>query len=111
MNAPSEQAHDHPQDVTDTTAHETSHAHHEMHTAHDHAAAHSSDYRASELLKPEPDQTAHMTHDAHAGHEGHDGHGVMHEGHETMMRNRFFVTLPLTLIVLVFSPLIQSWFG
>lgn len=36
----------------------------------------------------------------------------MHEGHETMMRNRAaYVTLPLTLIVLLNWPTIQQWFG
>lgn len=49
--------------------------------------------------------------DANHSDSAHAGHGVMHEGHETMMRNRFFVTLPLTLIVLLFSPIIQEWFG
>lgn len=76
--------------------------------------AHDTNYRANELFKPESAQAAHMMHDmkaAQGGHDSHAGHGVMHEGHETMMRNRFFVTLPLTLIVLLFSPLIQRWFG
>ncbi|MBE2269887.1 MAG: heavy metal translocating P-type ATPase [Anaerolinea sp.] len=77
-------------------------------------AAHDSSYRASELLKPEPRQIAQMMHDDHAGHSGHDahaGHGVMHEGHATMMRNRFFVVLPLTLIVVLYSPMVQTWLG
>ncbi|MDZ4770375.1 MAG: copper-translocating P-type ATPase [Chloroflexota bacterium] len=89
-----------------------------MHTAADapaspleHAAdhaAHSTDYRANELVKPEPAQTAHMIHDAHATHAG---HGVMHEGHATMMRNRFFVVLPLTVLVVLYSPMVQSLLG
>jgi len=68
-------------------------------------AAHSPDYRANELVKPGTDQAAHMTHDAHAGH------GVMHEGHATMMRNRFFVVLPLTVLVVLYSPMVQSLLG
>jgi len=75
--------------------------------AADHAA-HSTDYRANELVKPEPAQTAHMIHDAHATHAG---HGVMHEGHATMMRNRFFVVLPLTVLVVLYSPMVQSLLG
>lgn len=47
----------------------------------------------------------------HAGHDAHAGHGVMHEGHMTMMRNRFFVALPLTIIVVLYSPMVQQWLG
>lgn len=58
--------------------------------------------------------TAHDHHDMHSGHDahtGHDhsGHGVMHEGHITLMRNRFWVSLPLTLIVIIYSPMVQQW--
>ncbi len=45
----------------------------------------------------------------HNGHESHAGHGVMHEGHTMMMRNRFFVSLPLSMVVLLYSPMIQNW--
>ncbi|MCC6611900.1 MAG: copper-translocating P-type ATPase [Anaerolineae bacterium] len=48
---------------------------------------------------------------AHHGHEGHGGHGVDHSGHEIMFRNRFWVSLVLTIPVLLFSPMIQEWFG
>lgn len=51
---------------------------------------------------------AHHNHDAH---QGHGGHGVDHSGHEMMFRNRFWVSLVLTIPVLLFSPMIQSWFG
>ncbi len=47
----------------------------------------------------------------HHGHEGHGGHGVDHSGHEIMFRNRFWVSLILTIPVLLFSPMIQEWFG
>ncbi|MEZ4667965.1 MAG: copper-translocating P-type ATPase [Anaerolineae bacterium] len=47
----------------------------------------------------------------HNGHDAHAGHGVMHEGHAIMMRNRFFVILPLTIIVVLYSSMIQNWFG
>ncbi len=52
----------------------------------------------------------HAGHTSHGGHDAHAGHGVMHEGHITMMRNRFWVSLPLTFIVLLYSPMIQTWF-
>src|SRR5438552_2352524 len=75
---------------------------------------------------PMPEKSEHMTHSVQAStpdhthhmdgmsggmdHSSHAGHGVMHEGHATMMRNRFFVSLPLTIIVLLYSPMIQNWF-
>ena len=44
---------------------------------------------------------------------GHDSHD--HTEHHAMMaedfKRRFFVTLPLTIIVLILSPQIQEWFG
>lgn len=112
-------AHDTPH-AEDGGAVRDEHAHHSTHMPPadpaEHAA-HDSTYRASELLKPEPDQTTHMMHEAHVGHGGHGehdthaGHGVMHEGHATMMRNRFFVVLPLTIIVVLYSPMVQAWLG
>jgi Cu2+-exporting ATPase len=115
-------AHDMPPAI-DGNAARADHTHHGAHTpSADPAehAAHDSSYRASELLKPKPDQTAHHMHEMHAGHGEHDahaahgdhaGHGVMHEGHATMMRNRFFVVLPLTIIVVLYSPMVQAWLG
>ncbi len=51
----------------------------------------------------------------HAGHEqgGHENHGahVDHSGHEQMFRRRFWVSLILTIPVLLFSPMIQEWFS
>jgi len=44
-------------------------------------------------------------------HDSHSGHGVDHSGHEMMFRNRFWVSLVLTIPVLLFSPMIQEWFG
>lgn len=41
---------------------------------------------------------------------GHGAH-VDHSGHELMFRNRFWVSLILTIPVLLFSPMIQEWFG
>jgi Cu2+-exporting ATPase len=43
----------------------------------------------------------------------HGGHGahVDHAGHEQMFRRRFWVSLVLTIPVLLFSPIIQEWLG
>ncbi|MDX2138825.1 MAG: copper-translocating P-type ATPase [Chloroflexota bacterium] len=38
-------------------------------------------------------------------------HGVMHEGHADLMRRRFWVCLPLTLLVVLYSPMVQNWLG
>jgi Cu2+-exporting ATPase len=56
-----------------------------------------------------------MEHAAH-GHDmqptqhDHAAH-VDHSGHEQMFRRRFWVSLVLTIPVLLFSPMIQEWFG
>lgn len=50
-----------------------------------------------------------QSHDHSKSHEGH-AH-TDHSGHEMMFRNRFWVSIVLTIPVLVFSPMIQEWFG
>ena len=45
----------------------------------------------------------------HEGHTGHEGHGTDHSGHEQMFRQRFWVSLILSIPVLLFSPSIQGW--
>jgi P-type Cu2+ transporter len=52
------------------------------------------------------------------GHDHHDDHNhqrdhtdVDHTGHEIMFRNRFWVSLILTIPVLLYSEMIQNWFG
>ena len=44
-------------------------------------------------------------------HSGHGAHVVDHIGHEQMFRQRFWVSLILSVPVLLYSPAIQSWFG
>ena len=74
------------------------------------------------------DTTNHRQHDhqshaqrseAHTGHDhgheadhesGHRAH-VDHTGHERMFRNRFWVCLVLSIPVLLYSPMLQEWFG
>lgn len=88
-----------------------------------------------------PDQTPPVEketprpHDTHAGHAGHMNHEmssaghqahspaaaqsvqhkhsahVDHTGHERMFRQKFWVSLALSIPVLVFSPSLQSWLG
>ena len=65
----------------------------------------------------------HEGHAAHAGHSGGDGAGrgehgsgqhknhADHTGHENVFRNRFWISLVLSIPVLIYSPTIQSWFN
>jgi Cu2+-exporting ATPase len=61
-------------------------------------------------------------HEAHGGHSGHGadasghstdhtGHGVDHSGHEQMFRRRFWISLMLSIPVLVFSSAVQGFLG
>ena len=55
-------------------------------------------------------------HSHHSGHEGHNpGHGEMGHDHHKMMiedfKKRFWVSLILSIPILVFSPMIQGFFG
>jgi Cu2+-exporting ATPase len=66
-----------------------------------------------------------LQHEEHAEHEqGHDAHGgehgghegdheahADHTGHEQMFRRRFWISLVLSIPVLVFSPTLQDWLG
>src|SRR5258706_11009751 len=60
----------------------------------------------------------HNMHAGHAAHEmtqmqsggGHAGH-VDHSGHEDMFRKRFWVSLLLSIPVLLYTPMLQMWFG
>ena len=45
---------------------------------------------------------------AHSGHGNHGAH-VDHTGHEIMFRNRFWVSLALSVPVLLYSPALQEW--
>ena len=49
-------------------------------------------------------------HAGHGGHEDHTGHDA-HAGHEVMFRNRFWVSLVLSIPVLIYSASIQDWLG
>ena len=57
-------------------------------------------------------RVTHQQHSSvHKGHDsGHDAH-VDHTGHEQMFRQRFWISLILSVPVLLYSPAIQSWLG
>ncbi|MFN8492135.1 MAG: copper-translocating P-type ATPase [Caldilineaceae bacterium] len=52
-------------------------------------------------------QAMQMNHGAASGHAGH----IDHTGHELLFRNRFWVCLVLSAPVLLYSPMLQMWFG
>jgi P-type Cu2+ transporter len=56
-------------------------------------------------------QMDHAAPDAHDAHAGHGGSHVDHSGHEEMFRIRFWVSLVLSIPVLLYSPMLQEWFG
>jgi len=56
----------------------------------------------------------HEEHGTHGGHECHGAHGGHEEHHEMMVRDfrtRFWVSLGLTIPMLILSPMIQEWLG
>lgn len=85
---------------------------HHGHAGHQEMMAHDE----HQMHAPETIVQAEM--ENHAGHEGMDhasaghqqGH-VDHTGHEGMFRQRFWVSLALSIPVLLYSPMIQEWLG
>lgn len=74
--------------------------HDRAHMSHDHAAM------ASNAHADHVESAAHGVHQTqeHAGH-------VDHTGHEEMFRRRFWVSLALSIPVLLYTPMLQMWFG
>jgi Cu2+-exporting ATPase len=89
---------------------------------HDHAPSQAHEHSARVPSIANTSSTAH-DHDGEEGAmrmaSGHGGHGdqhgggrhVDHTGHELLFRNRFWVCLLLTIPVLLYSPMIQMFFG
>ena len=77
------------------TSHPAGHEHH-----HDHVPAPAAAHPASPPNPKSPD-----SHDEHGGHDRHAGHSV------EMFRDRFWLTLALTIPTLAWSDMIQHWFG
>ncbi len=81
----------------------------------DHNDHHNHDQPAAQKTVPAPATTPVSEHD-HSQHvtasaPDHSGHGAMHEGHLPLMRQRFWLSLALTVPVLLYSQAIQTWFG
>jgi Cu2+-exporting ATPase len=73
--------------------------------------AHNEEHQPEEAV--ETTHSEHHDHAEHAGHTAHEGHGGHddHSGHEIMFRNRFWVSLIMSIPVLVYSESIQRWLG
>ena len=87
----------------------TSHNHEHQHDHHGH----------KEMKHDQPMQEVHAEGHAHAGTMDRAMHGVPqehaghvdHTGHEEMFRQRFWVSLLLSIPVLLYTPMLQMWFG
>jgi P-type Cu2+ transporter len=94
--------------------------HNHNHTQYPNHEGHEERGHSAPDLNNQPPQEAHGDHDptSHAEPEAHKQHGkhdhgaqVDHSGHEEMFRKRFWVSLILSIPVLLYSPMIQDWFG
>jgi Cu2+-exporting ATPase len=85
----------------------------------EHAYQHSVEQAGPQMAEHEPMVHAAEAHEVRVGHQeraDHEAHEEQsghqeHSGHEEMFRKRFWVSLVLSIPVLVFSPAIQEWLG
>ncbi len=77
---------------------------HHDHEAHRHEAHSPAPSPTIPHVHPEAEYTSHAPTREHRPH-------TDHTGHEIMFRSRFWVSLALTVPVLLFSPMLQSWLG
>ncbi|MDS0243982.1 heavy metal translocating P-type ATPase, partial [Haloferax sp. S2CR25-2] len=109
-----------PKDDTHTAADATTepestdeHAHndHEAEHAHRHAAAEHAHSTEAEHVHDEHDHSGNAHEKGHGGGNGDHSDHTDHSGHEAMFRRRFWVSLVLSIPVIVFSEFIQDVFG
>jgi Cu2+-exporting ATPase len=88
------------------------HSDHEEHAGNGASHAGRDMEHNSQATSPARHKTGHDAHDGeHEGHGGgHEAHAD-HTGHEQMFRRRFWISLVLSIPVLVFSPTLQDWLG
>jgi Cu2+-exporting ATPase len=80
--------------------------HHHQHSDHgDHAAPMPAATAAASAEHGHHDHGGHGAHEGQGGHDKHAGHSV------AMFRDRFWLSLALTLPVVFYSEMIQEWFG
>jgi Cu2+-exporting ATPase len=95
------------------TKHEDSHAeNHEMH--HEMTEKADAEHESHASHSEHGGHSGHGKHESHQGHEGHQGHGD-HSNHHAMMvqdfRKRFWISIVLTIPILLLSPIIQDFLG
>ena len=80
---------------------------------HDKMAADHETHAGHEMNKKEMGMGGHADHNMSMDHNGHEGHGahVDHSGHEQMFRRKFWVSLILSVPVLLFSQGFQTLLG
>src|SRR5262245_65239002 len=99
---------------------------HKTDTNHDHSKMDHDHEKMMGKVEAHTEHTNHTTsansphemHAAHANHTAHDmgmesehaGH-VDHSGHEDLFRKRFWVSLLLSIPVLLYTPMLQMWLG
>ncbi|MCB9099964.1 MAG: copper-translocating P-type ATPase [Anaerolineales bacterium] len=102
-------AHMHSMEQSDDQLADAAHQNHktDAHAGHDDHATPSAHHNQAGHSA----SAAHDNHSSHQAHAGHGGHGVDHTGHELMFRNRFWVSLVLSIPVLLYSEMLQMWLG
>ena len=103
-------------------------ASHTKHEHHDHSKM-EHDQHMDSKADPHSDHASHAAaaerqpemHTGHDGHRDHAAHGmdkasehaqhVDHTSHEDMFRRRFWISLLLSIPVLLYTPMLQMWFG
>ena len=90
----------------------------EHHSREDHANSHADPSQgAMDHGGMHPAETEGASHEHHNGqamqaeHAGHDMAHADHSGHEQMFRRKFWISLVLSIPVVLFSPSIQAWSG
>ncbi len=106
MNHKTESSGTHEHHMMDHSMMPEDHSGHEMRSG---AEEHSGHKEHSEHMEHSGHEE-HTSHELHNGHDDHAGH-VDHGGHEQMFRKRFWVSLILTIPVLLFSQSVQKWLG
>src|SRR5919106_1407828 len=92
---------------------------HAKHKHHDHSEMehdqHTNSEKDTHADHTTPMAAAENQHDMHMGHamdkSGEHAEHVDHSGHEDLFRKRFWVSLLLSIPVLLYTPMLQMWFG
>jgi P-type Cu2+ transporter len=95
--------------ATDDAMHAQQHNQHEGAHSHDHYEHEQHENIPLDEHAPHHEQSA-TEHAGHGDGKSYNGH-VDHSGHEQMFRRRFWVCLVLSIPVLLYSPMLQHWFG